>query len=69
MTGTDHIRSRPWFRDGMSDAEVRVWEAAEKAAAEAPELNPSDPIWLALQPLVGGCLADQPEREAHEPAA
>jgi len=69
-TPTRHA-SRPWFKPGMSDADIRVWEAAERCASEAPELDPSDDVWLALQPLIGGCLThpDTSAPEAHDPAA
>jgi hypothetical protein len=41
----------------MPEAEVRIWEAAERAAASAPEVGPGDDVTLRIRQLMGGCLA------------
>lgn len=46
--------SRPWHRPGMSASDIHMWQAAERAAAEAPEIQPGDDIALAIQALFQG---------------
>lgn len=48
----------PWYQPGMSEAEIRVWEAAERAADAAPEIQRGDDIALQIQAL----FRDFPER-------
>ncbi len=50
----------------MTDADTQIWEAAERAAASAPELTPADDVYLRLRQLMGGCLA--PAREQRDAA-
>ena len=45
-----------WWTPGMPEAEVRIWEAAERAAASAPRLVPGDDVHMALRPLLRGFL-------------
>jgi hypothetical protein len=45
-----------WRRDGMTDAEIAAWEAAERAVADAPPIRPGDDVYLRLRTLLGGCL-------------
>jgi hypothetical protein len=52
-----------WRTPGMTDAETRIWEAAERSAADAPELTPADDVYLALRPILGGCLAPHTREE------
>ncbi|REF00237.1 hypothetical protein [Thermomonospora umbrina] len=42
----------------MTSAEMRIWEAAEREAARAPEIQPGSDLALDLQRL----FADFPER-------
>lgn len=68
--GDKPVKDRSWYSPGMSPAEIRLWEAAERAAAQAPEIRPGDDVWRALEPLLGGCLApDKRPQHAHDPAA
>lgn len=54
-----------WWTPGMSEADAQLWEAAERAAASAPELTPADDVYLRLRQLMGGCLAPaRDERKA-----
>lgn len=52
--------SRPekpaWWRPGMTAAEARIWEAAERAAESAPEIRRGDDVYLQLRPLLAGWL-------------
>lgn len=45
-----------WRRDGMTAAEIAVWEAAERAVADAPPITPGDDVWMALRPGWAGAL-------------
>jgi len=45
-----------WRRDGMTDAEIAAWEAAERAVADAPPITPGDDVWMALRPGWAGVL-------------
>lgn len=54
-----------WWTPGMSDADARIWAAAQRAADSAPDLTPGDDVYLRLRQLMGGCLAPaRDEREA-----
>ena len=50
-----------WWRPGMDDAKVRVWEAAERAVAAAPEIGRGDDVYLELRPLLAGRLTTPPQ--------
>lgn len=52
-----------WWTPGMSDADTQLWEAAQRAADSAPELSPADDVYLALRPILGGCLAPHTREE------
>lgn len=52
-----------WRKPGMSAEDAAVWEAAERAAAAAPELRPGDEPWERLRPLLAGWLAPPPVEE------
>lgn len=56
-----------WWRPGMTDAEVSVWEAAERAAGSAPEIGRGDDVYLELRPLLAGWLTTPP-RETRDAA-
>lgn len=60
--------SRPaWYHTGMSAEDAAVWEAAERCAAQAPEIRPCDDAYLKLRPLLSGWLTEpvaRPERGA-----
>ena len=45
-----------WRRDGMTDAEIAVWEAAELAVADAPPITRGDDVWMDLRPGWAGAL-------------
>ena len=51
-----------WWEPGMSEAEIQIWESAEREAARAPALTPADDVYLRMRQLMGGCLA-APARE------
>lgn len=63
MTGREQqTKDRPqWRRPGMSAEDIAVWEAAERAAAAAPEMHPSDEAYMALRPLLQGWLSPASE--------
>ncbi|OLT21662.1 hypothetical protein BJF79_15460 [Actinomadura sp. CNU-125] len=50
-----------WWRPGMTDAEARIWEAAERAADSAPEIRRGDDVHLKLRPLLAGWLTTPPQ--------
>lgn len=54
---------QPWRKPGMAAEDVAVWEAAERTAAQAPEIRPSDPAYMALRPLLTGWLSPAPAQE------
>lgn len=56
------MSERPaWWKPGMSEAEIQIWEAAQRTADAAPELRPGDDVHMQIRQLLGGCLA--PARE------
>lgn len=58
MSVIEHSGDQPrWRRPGMSAEDIAVWEAAERAAAAAPEIHPSDEAYMALRPLLQGWLS------------
>jgi hypothetical protein len=49
----------------MPETEVRIWEAAERAAESAPTLSPADDVFMALRPLLSDWLTTpHEERDA-----
>ncbi|GAA3958519.1 hypothetical protein GCM10023085_46160 [Actinomadura viridis] len=61
-----------WWRPGMPDSEVRMWEAAERAAAEAPVIEQGSDTWLRLKPLlapIGEGIREMRAEQEQKPAA
>lgn len=40
-----------WWKPGMPDAEIAMWEAAERCAMAAPEITPGSDVALKLKAL------------------
>jgi hypothetical protein len=45
-----------WWKPGMTATEIAVWEAAERANADAPPISRGDTVWMALRPGWAGAL-------------
>lgn len=56
-------RPRAWEHLVESPADRAVWEAAERAAASAPEIKPGDDAYLRLRPLLQKWLNQPSEQE------
>lgn len=52
-----------WWKPGMTDAEAADWEAAQRAADSAPEIQRGDDVWMDLRPLVAGWLKPTTARD------
>ncbi|MFG2001770.1 hypothetical protein ACGFNU_21725 [Spirillospora sp. NPDC048911] len=66
------VESAAWYRPGMPDREVQEWLAAERAAALAPEIAPTDDIALSLRALFPdfpSWLAAHRAEQVQDPAA
>lgn len=71
MTDTSP-KSRPWYQPGMPERDIQAWLAAERVAAQAPEIQPTDDVALkvrALYPDFPSWLAVHRAEQVQDPAA
>lgn len=66
------VDSAGWYRPGMSERDVQEWLAAERVAAQAPEIAPTDDVALKVRALYldfPSWLAVHRAEQVQDPAA